>query len=115
MTVSTKKRIKKLVNSKTGVSQRKIANTLKISQSAVRKNIFKNGSEIQTQTMAPKEKQKQIDCQKIKYNALFIMIFSLVANFGDHPLCHVGVLQLRKCRFDLATVHLAKRQLTELK
>ena len=25
-------------------------------------------------------------CQKIKYNALFIMIFSLVANFGDHPL-----------------------------
>ena len=35
LTVSTKK----LVNNKTGVSQRKIANTLKISQSAVRKNI----------------------------------------------------------------------------
>ena len=61
MTVSAKKTIKKLDNNKTGVSQRKIANTLKISQSAVRKNIFKNGSEIQTQTMAPKEKQKQID------------------------------------------------------
>ena len=46
LTVSTKKKIEKLVNNKTGVSQRKIANTLKISQSAVRKK-FKNRSEIQ--------------------------------------------------------------------
>ena len=61
MTVSAKKNIKKLENNKIRVSQRKIANTLKISQSAVRKNILKNGSEIQTQTRAPKEKQKQID------------------------------------------------------
>ena len=36
----------------TGFSQRKIANSLKISQSAVRKNIS-----IQTRTRAPKEKQ----------------------------------------------------------
>ena len=39
LTVSTKKKIKKLVNNKSGVFQRKIANTLKISQTAVRKNI----------------------------------------------------------------------------
>ena len=54
MTVSTKKKIEKLVNNKTGVSERKIANTLKISQTAVRKNIKKRGFEIQKRTRAPK-------------------------------------------------------------
>ena len=26
-------------------------------------------------------------CQKIEYNALFMMIFIPVSNFGDQPLC----------------------------
>ena len=54
MTVSTKKKIKKLVNNKTGVSQRKIANSLKINQSSVRKNILEIGLKCKKQTRAPK-------------------------------------------------------------
>ena len=54
MTVSTKKKIKKVANNKTGVSQRKIANTLKISQSAVRKNILKIGLKYRKRTRATK-------------------------------------------------------------
>ena len=61
LNVSIQKKIKKLVNNNTGVSQRKIANTLKISQSAVRNIIKKMGLRYKKLTRAPKKKQREID------------------------------------------------------
>ena len=52
LTVSTKK----LVNNKTGVSQRKIANTLRISQTAARKNIKKGGLKYRKEQEHPRPK-----------------------------------------------------------
>ena len=46
--------MKKLVNNKTGVSQRKIANCLKISQSTVSDNIKKLGLKYRKRYRAPK-------------------------------------------------------------
>ena len=34
-------------------------------------------------------------CQKIEYNALFMMIFIPVSNFGDQPLLNQGLLNLK--------------------
>ena len=59
MTVSTNRKIKKLVDNKTGVSQRKKANTLKINQSAV--NISKIGLKYRKRTRAPKATPSMIN------------------------------------------------------
>ena len=58
VTFATMKKIKKLVNNKTGVSQRKIANSLKISQSTVSDNIKKLGLKYRKRCIAPKAKEK---------------------------------------------------------
>ena len=35
-------------------------------------------------------------CQKIEYNALFMMIFIPVSNFGDHPLGDTNITLTRR-------------------
>ena len=65
LTEATKKKIKRLVNNRTGVSQKKIAHNLNITQQAVSINIKKMGLKYRKRARAPKatpaQKQRQIE------------------------------------------------------
>ena len=62
------KKIKKLVNNKTGVSQRKIANSLNINQSTVSRSIKKIGLKYKKCCRAPKatEAQKKRQSERLE-------------------------------------------------
>ena len=68
VTFATMKKIKKLVNNKTGVSQRKIANSLNINQSTVSRSIKKIGLKYKKCCRAPKatEAQKKRQSERLE-------------------------------------------------
>ena len=85
VTFATMKKIKKLVNNKTGVSQRKIANSLNINQSTVSRSIKKIGLKYKKCCRAPKatEAQKKRQSERLeKITDEFFLQISIFAEIG---------------------------------